>query len=261
MNDSDAVQGFIVLAQQVDGWWRRFEDGVGQPAKGSPLFGDDEWTTTFPLSQAAWHAISAAIDNLHAFRTLTVSGGPTDYHVNTRPYGCFPNLRAGMENAATAIWMLAPNNRAERVARYLRWCRQETWYRRKALQLQGSTAPDNDAMHEWIDAVIEARAISYELLKDRPRFEEMIFLGAEHVGMTGNVGQLVWQTMSGMAHGERWASLTLNDMEQTGSLPNPEHVTVRVTTPAGRLILFATVASRYLSGALDLLDKRRASPY
>lgn len=88
-----------------------------------------------------------------------------------------------------------------------------------------------------------------------------MFEAAEQIGMTGTVGQLVWATMSGMAHGERWASMTLNEMEQTGKLPNPEHLSVRLTTPVGRLILLATVATKYLRGALDFQDRRRMSPY
>jgi len=59
------------------------------------------------------------IDNMHAFRTMSVSGGPTEYNVSTRPCGGFPHLLAAMENAAAATWMLAPDGRAERDARYL----------------------------------------------------------------------------------------------------------------------------------------------
>jgi hypothetical protein len=48
--------------------------------------------------------------------------------------------------------------------------------------------------------------------------------------MTGTVDQLVWQTMSGMAHGAGWAPPALNEMEETDRLPNPKHLTVRLTT-------------------------------
>ncbi len=62
--------------------------------------------------------------------------------------------------------------------------------------------------------------------------------------MTGAVGQLgVGETMSGMAHGERGASLTLNEMNRVDKLPNPEHLSVRFTTPVGRLLLLATVVT------------------
>lgn len=198
---------------------------------------------------------------MHAFRTMTISGESPKYNVSTRPYGGFPNLRAGMENAAAAIWMLAPSSRVERVARYLRWWRQEAWYRDKARELQGLAKEEKDDMREWIAQVVEDRQIDQAVLHGRPKYEEMVHAAAEQVGMTGNVGQLVWQTMSGMAHGERWASLALNDMERTQQLPNPEHLRVRVTTPVGRLILLATVATTYVRGALDLMDQRRTPPY
>lgn len=261
ISEDDATRGFVLIARQVDLWWQLFERGIGSPPDGSPLAGDDRWTDGYPLSHAVWHLISAGIDNMHAFRTMTVSGGPTEYNVSTRPYGGFPNLRAAMENAAAAIWMLAPDGRAERVARYLRWLRQEAWYRDKVRELQGLPEDPTDEMRDWIAQVVTDQDIDPTLVKGRPKFENLVFEAAENIGMTGAVGQLVWATMSGMAHGERWASLTLNEMEETGKLPNPEHLSVRLTTPVGRLLLLATVATKYLRGALDLQDQRRMSPY
>jgi hypothetical protein len=109
----------------------------------------------------------------------------------------------------------------------------------------------------WVAEVAERNGIPTSAYADRPTFYRLVREAAEHVEMTADVGELVWQTMSGMAHGEWWASLTLNEMEETGRTPNPEHIKVKVTTPVGRLVLFAEVAARYVRGGFDLLAIRR----
>lgn len=258
ISNDDAAQEFVRLAQEAAVWHTRFQSGVGDPPPGSALRGDNNWTVGYPMSEMVWHIVSAAIDNIHAFTSLTVSGGPDAYDITTRPYGAFPNLRASMENAAAAIWMLSPSARQERVSRYLRWWRQEAHYRERASEVLDGLTQETAEMRAWVDRVVAERNIPANLMSGYPKYEAMVVEAASSVGMSGAVCRLVWQTMSGMAHGERWASQVLNQMAHVADLPEPGRMAVNVTAPAGRLILEAMVAARYVRGAVDLMDHRRS---
>ncbi|MFF0372600.1 hypothetical protein [Micromonospora sp. NPDC005087] len=65
------------------------------------------------MSHAAWHSLSHAVDHLNCLRTLL-----KDAHM-MHMYAPYPIPR-GVENACAAVWLLAPDDRAERILRRLR---------------------------------------------------------------------------------------------------------------------------------------------
>jgi hypothetical protein len=66
--------------------------------------------TAYQLGHAALHAM----DHLHCLRALIADGQLLNMYT---PY---PLVRAALENASTAVWLLAPASRTERIIRRLR---------------------------------------------------------------------------------------------------------------------------------------------
>lgn len=86
-------------------------DRLGEPALGSRLARDDDATAPFNLSHAFTHSLRGAIDHLLSLRDL-LSG--------LRANSPFTLLRSAIENAAEALWIVAPESREERITRRLR---------------------------------------------------------------------------------------------------------------------------------------------
>src|SRR4051812_2912986 len=106
------------LLGAVDGWLARIDPDADhhRPASGSPLSADDERTHPFQTSHAAWHALSHAADPLHCLRAVLRDAAAIHMYA---PYAL---VRAALENASAAVWMLHPRGRIERVTRRLRYC-------------------------------------------------------------------------------------------------------------------------------------------
>jgi hypothetical protein len=81
----------------------------------SSLAGDDRITDPYQTSHIVWHSISHAVDHLNMQRTVLGKTGVI--HM----YAPFSVARAAIENAITAVWLLAPANRRERVRRRCRF--------------------------------------------------------------------------------------------------------------------------------------------
>ena len=99
---------------RVNSWRGRMQDRPAHVAAGSSLMADDEATHPYLISQSVHGALISAVDHLDALRTLV-----QDAHV-VHGRATFTLLRAALENSATAVWLLAPGSRDERVLRRLR---------------------------------------------------------------------------------------------------------------------------------------------
>ncbi|MEV6204776.1 hypothetical protein AB0M64_33110 [Streptomyces sp. NPDC051771] len=86
----------------------------------SPLASDDKQTDPYQLSHSAHLALVVAVDHLQALVTLVKghgSGRVRELTIHT--HAPFTLLRAALENAARAVWLLGPSRRSERVWRRL----------------------------------------------------------------------------------------------------------------------------------------------
>jgi hypothetical protein len=113
--DSESAVALTRTFEPADGWMARLEHlEPPLPAAGSDLAADDQATHPRRVSHLAFAAISAAVDHFHASRTLISAGHVI--HLNAQ----FTLLRAALENAATAVYLLAPDDRNTRLLRSLR---------------------------------------------------------------------------------------------------------------------------------------------
>lgn len=121
----------------VDSWVNRIDPGANRQSAvpGSPLRADDDRTHPYELSHGAWHSLSHAVDHLHCLRSLV-----RDARV-IHMYAPYSLIRAALENACAAVWMLSPSNRSERVTRRLRLAAVDIRNGEQAKELMGTVGP------------------------------------------------------------------------------------------------------------------------
>ncbi|SIN44971.1 hypothetical protein [Micromonospora cremea] len=101
---------------RIEPWLQRMDPGghYERPQERSALSRDDKETHPHGMSHAAWHSLSHAVDHLNCLRTLLKDAQMMHMYV---PYSI---ARAALENACAAVWLLAPDDRTERILRRLR---------------------------------------------------------------------------------------------------------------------------------------------
>jgi hypothetical protein len=125
---------------ESDTWAARIGPGAERlrPAPRSPLRGDDDRAHPYELSHAAWHSLSHAVDHLSCLRALL-----RDAKV-VHMYAPFSLVRAALENACAAVWMLQPPRRADRLARRLRFAVTDIRNGEQVKQVIGQPGPRSE---------------------------------------------------------------------------------------------------------------------
>jgi hypothetical protein len=109
---------------------------------GSPLAGDDKKADPFHVSHAVASAIRVSVEHADALRRL-IEGCQTcnPEQINFGLNSYYSLLRGALENAARAVWLLAPDSRSERILRRLRLQTDNVYNSDKAAQAMGTTTP------------------------------------------------------------------------------------------------------------------------
>lgn len=119
--DSDAEAVVRGTFRSLDGW--RAAPGPFRPGPGSELMEDDYDWRPFGVSQVAWTGLSAALDHLQAVRSHVDAATPSHF-----PQAHLTLCRTALVGASVAVWVLAPDVRADRIARarqYVAYMQQE----------------------------------------------------------------------------------------------------------------------------------------
>jgi len=175
---------------------------LSDPAPGSELAGDDAAVTghgEYP-SDATRAQLDAAMENLSLWANvvspmLFIDG--VEVKNPPRPY--FTLARAGLESAASAAWVLSPQDPSERADRHMRLVLEDLDQMRKALCL--SDAAQADAVQLRIDA---ARQAHPRAIQSAPSYVAMVRDAALRAGWDANGAEELWRMASAAAHGKRW---------------------------------------------------------
>lgn len=254
-SEDEASLKLIELAPKIDVMHSRYDTSVTLPS-GCPLVGDDRWTEPYPLSHAAWHCVSVAVDQLHMFRKATVTGDHPNYAVTTRPHGAWALLRGVVENAASTTWLLRPDSRTERVTRLLRIRLQDARHHDEVLERMGAEVRKFPEREQWVAQVASAHGLDLRMCRRRPTYSEQV----EGASVDGNAGLVFWKLLSGLAHGQWWATAVTGHMEELGTTPDGKRLNMRITTSTARLALYAEVAAGFVAQAYEMWDQRK-TPY
>src|SRR5688572_8074481 len=146
VTEEQAAAKWHEIAPLIDGLMRRTDNRDDfQVLAGSSLAGDDRATDPYQTSHVMRWCITAAADHLHAVKTLVV-----DAHV-LHVAAPASLARVALENAATAVWVLGPTSREERVIRTLRWYARN--FRDADTAVSGLNQPDYQPLKERLDRV------------------------------------------------------------------------------------------------------------
>lgn len=225
---------------------------------GSSLAGDDAVLGSLQLSHAAWFAISIAADDLEAVRALMEDVG------RTQPWAHHTLLRSALESAATAVWLLAPTQRNERVRRRLKLQGQEIYESERAQQLSGLTPPPPGRTQAErrgeVRQLATARGLDPNAVLARFSYKNVLREAAIDIPYEPDLLELIWMTGSAIAHGRTWPTIAFLDREEiTGDAADIR--LLRVTASVDQLVLVAATVLLIVDRARDLYESRRICHY
>ena len=181
--------------------------------------------------------------------------------------GLYPVLRAAIESAALAIYLLEPTDRDERLRRSYQVAAEDAKY-------QGTFATNtgNAGNTTYADTKAKIR----ELITTRPSIEAngpFVFRDVKYSALVENADAVMaadpalvssrtvsliawWQLLSGLSHGKSWSLMAI--LERSAAIEDADNETAHVlmTSSAAGIALILRVAVEVLETALRLFGQR-----
>ncbi|MDQ1305673.1 MAG: hypothetical protein QG671_1505 [Actinomycetota bacterium] len=174
------------------------------PSQGSSLAGDDQRSAPFRLSHAALLSYSTGADHLEAIRFMIQDGK------RTQPWASHTLVRGALENFATAVWLIAPKKRNERLTRRFQLAMYDVKNSNKVQRIGSEVSPpdtsNSDQPQKQIEELADALGISHATINRWPGHGKIVSQAALDAGFEPIDFELVWSLCSGMAHGMDWAT-------------------------------------------------------
>jgi hypothetical protein len=257
----EAKRSLLLTFNAAAGWRPRTDRRPEQVYARSSLLKDDEVTFPYLISQCARGALVSAVDHLDAFRALL-----QDAHV-VHARATLTLLRAALENAAVAVWVLAPANRSERVLRRLRlqWADfQDGDYANRLFTAEPS--PSLADRRTELEGIARKRGLTDEQVAQiaarRITFSSIVRTAAREDGFLHfdeRAAMFCWMATSGIAHARQWAVLSpaLQRVKVPGAPEGSQNLRLSasdkmLTMAAGAAVVMTTKGGR-------LLGERRTS--
>ncbi|MGN5240676.1 hypothetical protein [Rhodococcus sp. SJ-3] len=163
----------------------------------SDLAADHERLPDLRLVDSVNRSLHHSFDNLWALNVLLRKDGPQHF----APYTL---IRAALETASTAVWLLAPSDQGERLARRIRLEIDDASEAKKVANAAGRAGNS-----EWerrkadLDAALERAELS------RPDGDRLSYVtivqGIDEAAGTQLSTEVAWRVSSGMTHGKLYA--------------------------------------------------------
>src|SRR5512132_3374185 len=181
---------------------------------GSPLAGDARKSKSLQVAHAAWAGVVHSVDHLHALRALLIQAQVLNLGA---PYTL---ARSAMENAATAVWLLEPAQRSERLRRRLKLAHYEAREEGKLHQLLPAKALKGKRSAQDRMAAIRDLAVQLGLdasdVAGQFSWEQVIKAAAKTTLPDDDkldpdklsreeLAAVMWRLCSAFAHGRTWA--------------------------------------------------------
>jgi hypothetical protein len=226
---------------------------------GSSFAGDDAKTHPFDLSQGVAQSITMSVDHLHCLRMALTGTG--DNVPRLHAYAPLTLLRAAVENAAIAVWVMSESNRNERILRYIRHQLTSIKKLKKTLALAGdAVAPVTSKREDSLLDIADACGIDRAQVTKEVTATEMVRSASETTGFKDDDMDLMlmfWKVSSAVAHGDR-GYLPIFEQE-IGAQVRPGVSSVRITAPTNWILSGSRGAVAMITVARRLATQRRAS--
>ncbi|KAB1651837.1 hypothetical protein F8O01_17500 [Pseudoclavibacter chungangensis] len=213
---------------------------------GSELDEDDVLVQGGLMSETVQLVIGASFANLDAAAQLLGSDdGVSPYPISTL-------IRAALEIAAVAVWLLEPDSTTGRAQRLLRLQHEDS---RNEWMFGG----DREHHASTSARIVELAAhigVTAKSVTSKPSSSELVQHLDEVVVDAGDIHFLIWKLHSGFAHGRRWALRVGTVGISRG--PSPRGGEVLALAPNGELLiggcLVAATALDHAIGRWNLLS-------
>ncbi|MFC0504957.1 hypothetical protein [Micromonospora costi] len=238
---------------RIEPWLKRMDPSgpYDRPQERSALSRDDKETHPHRISHAAWHALSHAVDHLNCLRALL-----RDAHT-MHMYAPYSLARAALENACAAVWLLAPEDRTERILRRLRLAALDIRGGEAARRLL-SDAPGPRSEEERVEELREIarqRSVNPKAAVQRLSYAEIVKVAGD-TSPAGSVPvQFTWRMCSAIAHGDLWATLNVVSREEVPGAP-AGLVGMRITANVETLSFAVRLALDMTNAGRRLYDER-----
>jgi hypothetical protein len=255
-DDEHLVEIRRVLSE-AGAWTARTSAGAPRlrAAPRSSLRGDDDRAFPYTLSQTVWRLLSNAVDHLGCLRALL-----DDAQV-IHMYAPFTLVRAALENACGAVWLLEPVQRKERLTRQFRLAITDIRHDDQAGKLTGQLGPQT--VEERISEIrgLAARAgLESAALKGNVTYTEIVET-VDRAGPPDSIVLVAWKVCSGFAHGDWWTTRSASRRTQIPGAAEPGIGTFKIEADLSLLKNMATLAVLMTRRGWQLHDQRCRPPY
>jgi hypothetical protein len=262
--DDEEQRQLRVLMRELslmDGWVERVERGLLSVPAGSPLAGDDRRAAPFQVSHAVAAALVVAVDHVHCLRRSI--DGCTDCRPHQLTFllnSYYSLLRGAMENAARVVWLLAPEQRPERVLRRLRLQAGNVIQSDDLCEAGGfpRTKPKVERLQRVKDIAQQAGVSPSDAVQPAGK-RAIIRAAGQYIGGNATQAEVLWRACSAAAHGDTWAALSLHERDVTAQVD--QVLTVRTAASTHVLTTFVVETMAIIKTAFSLRDLRSQPPY
>jgi hypothetical protein len=175
----------------------------------------------------------------------------------------FTLLRAALENASIAVWLLAPEDRRERVLRLLRLIWVDGEDNVQAWGLVGAESPrSREERKSELQEMARAAGLSQEqvgLVAVRPVWTSIVKSAGDGAReLTGERALLAWTVSSGIAHARPWAALSILDRVEP-PVVDGDVTRLKLKASDRWVMVIAHAAAAMLAEGWRLFDEGRQS--
>jgi hypothetical protein len=244
------------LLDPVDGWMARISsEENARPPERSPLWVDNDRSHPFETSDTVWHSLSHAVDHLNCLRTLL-----RDAQL-IHMYAPFSLVRAALENASAAVWMLHPASRPLRITRRLRFAAADIRNGEQARELAGAVGPRTEAERlEQVRDLATAAGVDPDAAVAKVSYWAIVNEANDALAPRARAVQFGWKLCSAISHGDWWP--TVMDAARTEVPGGPPGVArLHITANVQTLMYVTTFAVHMTTAGWQLLDERSRVPY
>lgn len=239
---------YEALYPRIEAVEAKVHGGYIHPEPGATLWVDDFYLGGHRGSGLIVGPINAALDAVRTAAMVLQTGA-------LPMTALYPLFRSTVENSATAIWLLQPENRDERLSRAFRliageWHDMANFRERFGEEGTDRRARDASALSALVAARPQVGALKFIIDPRNRRWTSIV--GEAAAALDTSSGRerhavALWQVMSGIAHGRQWAMLTLLDRSEAMVNESKDSAWVRLTSST-------QVVAISMNLALDMLD-------
>jgi len=269
---TELAQFLRELGAAVDRWTSHVNDLDGCPwdvQPGSSLAREDDMLRPYFLSTRAWLSATVAVDFMAClYASLTNGRAATEDALMFR-YGQAALVRGGLENAATAVWLLGTPGRTRRAVNRLKLAWKEIEPAFRLYDFVGATPRRSaDDLKARISSVLPQ--VGWLPRADKPDWSVekqtrvaldwsgygAIVQGADEIVGFHGTASAAWSACSGLSHGEEASTLAMLARHDMGGASS-DVTLASFSMNAVVLRRLANVAAIMLHHGFALYERRR----